>query len=268
MIVSERQPPREQAPGVTFGLSAKLSGQMAPPIPYSQLRTLFLDVGNTLVSMNYHWILAELRKLGLDTDLAHVMRAEAASRPAVSRAVSGEASTEGHSVFSLYLRTLIEQLGWPSDQAAEAACVLVPILRGPDKNDLWSFVIEGVPEALSELSTMGLQLAVVSNSDGTVESVLERQGLRRHLSAVFDSHVVGLEKPDPRFFAHALAETGSDPETTLHLGDLYAADIVGARSAGIHAGLVDPFNDWEGVDCDRFTDVAALTKKIRANVEI
>ena len=66
------------------------------------------------------------------------------------------------------------------------------------------------------------------------------------------------EKPDRRIFEHALSVSGAEPETTLHVGDLYDADVLGARAAGIHPALIDPFDDWRDVDCQRFRDVAEL----------
>ena len=65
---------------------------------------------------------------------------------------------------------------------------------------LRSWILPGVRETLAALRDVGLQLAVVSNSDGTIESGLANQGLRHYFDAVVDSHVVGYEKPDPRIF--------------------------------------------------------------------
>jgi FMN phosphatase YigB (HAD superfamily) len=88
--------------------------------------------------------------------------------------------------------------------------------------------------------------------------MLRDVSLRDYLDAVVDSAVVGYEKPDPEIFRCALRDVGADPATTLHVGDLYDADVVGARRAGLHALLLDPFGDWDGVDCDTIADVPAL----------
>ena len=77
-----------------------------------------------------------------------------------------------------------------------------------------------------------------------------------------DSQVVGFEKPDPRIFTHALSLHGSDPARTLHVGDMYAADITGARAAGLHALLLDPYGDWGDVDCAVARDVPALAQRL------
>ena len=239
-----------------------------PPIPYQRLRTIFLDVGNTLISMDYGWIRDELAGHGVEVDLETLMRAEAAARPTVSRAVAGEASTEGRDVFTLYLSTVVRRLlpitGLP--RLNEIVDAMLPVLRDSGKTRLWSHVLPGVPQALARLRALGLELAVVSNSNGTVEQVLADRGLRDCVGAVFDSRIVGYEKPDPRLFAHALDRTGATAETTLHVGDLYAADIVGGRAAGIHTALLDPYGDWEDVDCHRFRNLNEVSETIRANV--
>ncbi len=71
-----------------------------------------------------------------------------------------------------------------------------------------------------------------------------------------------MEKPDPGIFQHALSRCRHAPARALHVGDLYAIDVVGARRAGLHAVLVDPHDDWRDVDCIRFPDVPALAKAI------
>jgi HAD superfamily hydrolase (TIGR01662 family) len=238
-------------------------------IPFRDIETIFLDVGNTLVSMDYEWIRDELANVGVSVELETLMRAEASARPTVSKAVAGELSTEGLGTFELYLKTILINLQTSPDATSALIESLVPVFRGPGRERLWSYVLPGVPEALEELRSLGRTLAVVSNSDGTVERVLEQQGLRHYLDAVFDSHIVGYEKPDPELFLYALEETESHAETTLHVGDLYSADIEGGRAAGVHVALVDPFDDWEGVegvDCPRYKDLGELSRTFRANV--
>ncbi len=77
-----------------------------------------------------------------------------------------------------------------------------------------------------------------------------------------DSAIVGFEKPDPRIFEHALAAIGAAPERAAHVGDLYHADVTGARAAGVHPVLLDPFGDWHAVDCERARDLPDLAARI------
>jgi putative hydrolase of the HAD superfamily len=120
----------------------------------------------------------------------------------------------------------------------------------------------GVREALEILKRIDLRLVVVSNSNGTVEQILINLRLKQYFNKIIDSHVVGFEKPDPRLFYHALEISGSDPESTLHIGDLYHVDVIGACSAGLHAVLLDPFGDWGDVDCLRSPDLISFAKNI------
>lgn len=237
-------------------------------IPYHEIETLFLDVGNTLVSMDFDWIAAEMARRGRPCDVASLRRAEAAARPELSRWLGGDRSTETGDSFSFYLSRVLSRLPGAAEEGApppERLCAeLVPILRQPGRSDrLWSRLLPGVREALTSFRELGLELLVVSNSDGTVERGLERIGLRRYFRAVVDSAVVGFEKPDPRIFENALERAGSAPERVVHVGDLYHADVTGARAAGLHALLLDPFDDWGGVDCERAVDLGELARRIR-----
>jgi putative hydrolase of the HAD superfamily len=85
--------------------------------------------------------------------------------------------------------------------------------------------------------------------------------LRPFLDAVIDSHVVGFKKPDPQIFYHALTVSRAEPACTLHVGDLYNVDVAGARAAGLHAILIDPFDDWGHVDCVRVPDLLTLSQQ-------
>ena len=235
-------------------------------LPLAEIDTLFLDAGGTLITMDFALIARELAALGARCEPARLARCEAAARPLVSRAVASGGSTEGRDVFSVYVDLVLRRALELAD-APRAALVkaLVPRIRFPGRSlDLWSAVLPGVPEALARLRAAGLRLVVVSNADGTVEEGLTRAGLRDHLHAVVDSQVVGFEKPDPRIFHHALGLFGSDPARTLHVGDIYGADIVGARAAGVHALLLDPHGDWGDVDCAVAPSVPALADRLIA----
>jgi len=236
-------------------------------IPYEKIRTIFLDAGNTLLSMDFEWIGELLEDCGLSCDFESIRRAEAAARPPLSAALESLKSTEGQDAFSFYMRNILERL--PGIEASEDGVIekisgeIMPVLLAPGQTQrLWSYVIPGVPEALEILKDREYQIIVVSNSDGTVEEGLSTAGLRPYFDAVVDSHWAGFEKPDPRLFKHALELAGAKPEETIHIGDIYDVDITGARSAGIHALLLDPFDDWQNVDCVRFPDLHTWVKEI------
>ncbi len=235
-------------------------------IPYSKIDTLFLDVGNTLITMDFAWLAEEFTAQGIHCDIITISRAEAAARPIVSAGLENR-STESKDAFNFYLETVLRCLPGGSDLKSSyinnVSRKLTPVLRPPGQAArLWSSVIPGVPEALALLRKAGVKLAAVSNSDGTVEDVLIRQDLRSSLIAVYDSQKIGYEKPDPRIFFTALKDLKADPSSTLHVGDLYNIDVKGARAAGLYSVLIDPFGDWVGVDCERVKDLGELAHKI------
>jgi putative hydrolase of the HAD superfamily len=109
--------------------------------------------------------------------------------------------------------------------------------------------IEGAAEALVALQTAGFPLAVVSNASGTMEAQLAHHDIcsidgetHAEVAVVVDSHVVGVEKPDPAIFRFALDALDVAPERCLYVGDTVFFDVNGARAAGLHPLHVDPYN--------------------------
>lgn len=235
-------------------------------IPYNDIRTIFLDAGNTLVSMDFEWVRKELEHCGLNCKVQELRRAEAAARPIVSAELERLKSTEGEDTFIFYLQSILGNLSATStmeDRIDEVVRELLQIFQSPDQMQrLWSCLLPGVRDALDMLQEKGFQLLVVSNSNGGVEEGLSRLDLRHYFDSVIDSHEVGFEKPDPRLFQYALEVSGAIPEQTLHIGDLYHVDILGAWSAGIHALLLDPFGDWDNIKCERLPDLYSLASRI------
>ena len=120
--------------------------------------------------------------------------------------------------------------------------------------------------ALRALRQLDLQLVIVSNANGTVAQLAERLGLTECIGCVLDSHIEKVEKPDPRFFEIALERSGARAETTVHVGDLYHVDVVGARAAGITPILLDPAGLYADADCVRVRRLAELADVVATRV--
>ena len=229
-----------------------------------RIDAVFLDAGNTLVGMDLELLAERLATRGLSASPARIGRAEAAARPAVSRRLAEGVSSEARDTFTFYIRSTLQKLDLEQDASLDLDAVAADLARELKSlvttRALWSRVLPGVPEALAALRELGCRLLVVSNSDGSIERGLVDMGLAAFFDGVVDSAVVGVEKPDPRIFRQALALAGSAPERTAHVGDLYAVDVVGARAAGLHGILLDPYDDWPDVDCPRFADLSALAR--------
>ena len=98
-----------------------------------------------------------------------------------------------------------------------------------------------VVPTLQRLRDSGFKLAIVSNWESPLDPLTERLGIAEYFDAIVASHDVRIrsEKPDPHIFNYALAAVGVSAEEVVHVGDTYAADIVGAENVGIRPILLD-----------------------------
>jgi HAD superfamily hydrolase (TIGR01509 family) len=129
-------------------------------------------------------------------------------------------------------------------------------------------VPEDVVPTLERLRAIVPKLVVVSNANGVLHRMFDRVGLARYFDVICDSCVEKVEKPDPRYFQIALERSGSRPESTTMVGDLYHVDVVGARNAGLDAILLDPLNLYAGVDCERVETLGALSAAIERRARL
>ena len=114
---------------------------------------------------------------------------------------------------------------------------------------LWRQTENGTAQVLEELKNRGYILAVVSNSDGRIESAFAHTGLTGYFDFFIDSFNVGIEKPHPGIFLLATERAIVAPEQAAYVGDLYAVDVVGARKAGLLPILYNPFDGNRDRDC-------------------
>jgi FMN phosphatase YigB (HAD superfamily) len=83
------------------------------------------------------------------------------------------------------------------------------------------------------------------------------------MRCVIDSHVVGVTKPDPTIFDHALAYFAEfERHRIAYVGDSVTMDVGAARAAGLHPILLDPYDDHVGADFDRVASVFDLAAEL------
>ena len=226
------------------------------------VRAVFFDAGNTLLRMNYGVIAEQLATLGIAVSATAIQRAEWQARVRLDTEVLARlavrSSTETRSTHERYLRYLLEGVG-VTDEATIATLVAwrhaynLPV-------GLWNTVEPKAEPALRAVRDAGLVAAVISNSNGSIRSILETLGLARHVDFVLDSGDVGVEKPDPRIFRLALERASVAPSEAVYIGDLYSVDVLGARAAGLEAILLDPGACWGTRDCVAAPDVLAAVR--------
>jgi putative hydrolase of the HAD superfamily len=222
-------------------------------------RAILLDAGNTLVFADQKRIFRIYSEVGVRGDEARFQQAELVARHQLSHRVQeGATGTEPH-LWREYFLTLFRRSGIPEDALDRVGERLVEEHR---RSHLWTRVEAGTGEALDLLLAEGYRLGVISNADGRMESVLERTGLRSRVEFVVDSQEVGVEKPDPAIFHEGIRRLGLPAREVLYVGDLYPVDVVGARSAGLQALLLDPSGRLEH-PVDRIPSVLQLPDYLR-----
>jgi len=224
------------------------------------LEAVVFDAGGILVRLDFEWMSGAVAELGHAVDAATLRRAEVEGRRRYD-ASGGLAGAEAAPPLGkagdvrAYFGGMFAAAGVPAgviDAAVER------LLARERERGLWARPMEGAREAIDGVLALGLKTAVVSNSDGRAERHLEASDVRRGIGFVIDSHVVGIEKPDPRIFALALDRLAVAPERALFVGDIRSVDERGAAAAGMRFVLLDPAGDYAGPDTDAIRAIREL----------
>jgi len=103
--------------------------------------------------------------------------------------------------------------------------------------------VEFMPGARAALDALDgrYTLGMVTDGDPWMQSQkLDALGIADRFETVVHGGHDAPTKPDPDPFAVALAELGSTPERTAHIGNSIASDVRGAHNAGLHSVWVPP----------------------------
>lgn len=217
------------------------------------------DAGGVLVLPDPTVLGPLLAYFGGDASIDTHRRAHYAAMAAKARARSSEGT------WDVYDRVYVEAVGVPDHERAEAA----EVLGRTRYHHTWRWVIPESRAALDRLAEAAVPMGVVSNASGQIEAMLARSvcqvgpGEHVEMRVIVDSHVVGIAKPDPRIFEFALGHfIEFDRPRIAYVGDSVTMDVEGARAAGLHPILVDPFDDHDGADFDRIRSLHDLADEL------
>ena len=224
-----------------------------------KIETLLLDAGGVLVVPNWARVSETLRRHGVEASVDALRAAEPAVKFAIDTFVGVSTSSDAKR-WGDYLEGVLTTANVPLSGATLEA--LREIRAYHAANNLWEEVPEDVVPALERIRRLGLTVAVASNANGTVQRAFDRLGLSSYFNVVCDSHFEGVEKPQRRFFEIVLERCGGTPNTTLHVGDLYHVDIVGARDSGLNAILLDRHDQYAGFDVERVRTLGDLADRL------
>ena len=184
-----------------------------------------------------------LDRLGVRYDRARFGIGHYEAMGAVDRAASDAED------FTDYLAAFLDAVGVAGADRTRAHDPLADLLRTP----VWCQPVPGSRDALRAMASVGVRLAVTSNSDGTVADHLARHewlqvgpGPGVTVEVVTDSGVVGVGKPDARVFDATIAGLGLAADRILHVGDSVVYDVAGAEAVGMQAVHMDPFGLCHG----------------------
>jgi HAD superfamily hydrolase (TIGR01509 family) len=234
-------------------LSLTCYSRLVPPsLDLSPVLLLCLDAGNTVIFLDH----SRLSGLLAAHDFASSPEALVVAEGEAKRLAETDGMLDvpwayrdrpGAPAWGRMVGTIAQRAGFDE---ARVPSLLEAAWRDHERVNLWSRVPEALPSALDALRDSGVRVALVSNSEGMLDRLFVELGIRERFDLLLDSGIVGVEKPDPRIFRLALDRFDLPPSSALHVGDVYATDILGARAAGIPHALLDPFGHYEGVHAD------------------
>ncbi len=115
-----------------------------------------------------------------------------------------------------------------------------------------------VTEVLAALQDQDYRLGIVSNWSWNLRDQVAQVGLDRFFEVVWASAYAGCIKPHPGIFYQVMLQMDLAVERTLYVGDSYKYDVVGARSAGLDAVLLDRRGSAKARDCPVIRDLWGL----------
>jgi putative hydrolase of the HAD superfamily len=212
----------------------------------TRVTTVFFDAGHTLLHA-YPSVpeiyAAEARARGSPVTSAEIAAVYPAiwrdftrhyAADAANNAMASEA--QDRSMWRGILTRLVAAL--PSMGALEFDAWFDAVYERFGTSDVWRLYDDARP-ALRALRAAGVRTAIVSNWDARLRKIAAGLGLDDLVEFAVISAECGSRKPDRRIFDLALERAGADPAASLHVGDLYDEDVVGATRAGIRAVLLD-----------------------------
>jgi putative hydrolase of the HAD superfamily len=211
-------------------------------------RFIFFDVGNTLLFPNRARILDPLPAEMHPTIEAWQALERRTKHEFDQGLTSGKVD---HSFWWTFHTSLLQELDAFDDGVRDQ------LVKNTQNSANWDQMLPGTRDALERIRQQ-YSIAVISNSDGKIDAVLRRCGIRDCFASITDSGNVGHEKPHPAIFAAALREMKADPADSLYVGDVYSVDYVGAGNAGMQAVLFDVAGAYRDREMPRVESLTAL----------
>lgn len=207
------------------------------------IRAVYFDVFGTLMpylSLPRAQILARRAGLaGLDISVARMEAAlESLNQSGKAFAMAGQMGGEDVPRDRPYwVRTfsnVLQAAGVAGDVTTYAVAMCDTFLLTED-----FYVDEETLPTLRGLRARGYLVGAVSNAPKGLAKTLQKFGILPELTIAVGSQDIGIEKPDRRIFAYALAATGVAAAEAAYVGDEYMTDARAAQAAGMLGIFLD-----------------------------
>lgn len=119
-----------------------------------------------------------------------------------------------------------------------------------EKHTRWE-VYPDVYKTLERLRANNYSLGIISDWGIALGPILREHHLTQYFDCVLISAVTRHAKPSPMLYELALQRANAIPDYSIHIGDSYIQDVLGARAVGITPVLLDRANRLteQNVDC-------------------
>ncbi|MSQ30240.1 MAG: HAD family hydrolase [Dehalococcoidia bacterium] len=224
----------------------RLSDRVAG-LDVARVEVVSFDLDGTLIDSRTAW------RHGFAAPFAQL----AARYPALL-ALGDSAYVHDH-VFQPFLTTIWERAGgeWSPNYVRDGWRMLLQHHAAPDGTTpdwaaadaaheeyeaTWPAMMRLFEDSLTVLDAVQARYPMILITNGNTahqRMKIESHDLARWFRHVVVSEEVGLLKPDPAIFALALAPLGARAESALHIGDMRAQDVAGARAAGWQSAWVN-----------------------------
>lgn len=201
---------------------------------------IVFDIGSTIIHPNYFYLQKWLQeKIGILIDVDLLKRAfQLAVSGDLYKKSSDEIIQQGNEFFTrCNINLSVNQILAIWGEIVES---------GGAKSWLYNIVDQDAESTLTKLKVLGCYVIAASNSNGTLLSELNSFSLTHFFDEIYDSKIIGYEKPDPAFYKEVLK---SAPKVfSLHVGDDLINDSIVPSNCGFDKSLLyDPNEIYLGI---------------------
>ncbi len=209
------------------------------------IRTIFFDAGYTLIRPSPSVIevcqaVCQRYDLHLNSErLAEQLpAAEAYFREAIK--LNQRTWASEHDITSFwtgYYKSLLRPFIAENNEALLDQCVRA-IIDEFGLHTRWELFPDALP-TLQALQGRDLTLGVISDWGMSLAPIIAGLDLTRYFDCLIVSAATRYAKPEAALYELALQRANAIPDYTIHIGDSYIHDVLGARSVGITPILID-----------------------------